>query len=108
LQSPPPRPTTPMARATRKHTGKALALLISIYVIPLTQDYASLELIIGAPEVPMRSHHHIVAIAVVFLVVGVGVTMFLFSQRGAQASLETPTNARTTVLRMQNDINLLR
>jgi hypothetical protein len=53
----------------------------------------------------MRSHH-IVAIAVV-LVVGVGVKMIFFSPR-VQANLETPTNARITVLRMQNDINLLR
>jgi hypothetical protein len=50
--------------------------------------------------------HHIVAIAVI-LVVGVGVKMFFFSAR-AQANLETPTNARMTVIRMQNDINLLR
>jgi hypothetical protein len=54
---------------------------------------------------PMRSHY-IVAIAVI-LVVSVGVKLFLFSPR-AQAILETPTNARMTVLRMQNDINLLR
>ena len=53
----------------------------------------------------MRSHH-IVAIAVI-LVVGVNVKVFLFGPR-AQENLETPTNARMTVLRMQNDINLLR
>jgi hypothetical protein len=53
----------------------------------------------------MRSHH-IVAIAVV-LVFGVGVKMLFFSPR-AQGNLEMPTNARMTVIRMQNDTNLLR
>ena len=52
----------------------------------------------------MRSHH-IVAFAVV-LVVGVSVKMFFFTPR--DANLETPSNAYMTVLRLQNDINLLR
>ena len=52
----------------------------------------------------MRSHH-IVALAVV-LVVGVGVKVFFFNP--SQANPETPSNARMTVLQMQNDINLLR
>jgi hypothetical protein len=49
----------------------------------------------------MRSHH-IVAF-VVILVVGVGVVFLQPARPG-----ETPTNDRMTVLRLQNDINLLR